>query len=390
MTTTPTPPAGPDLDPSGETPARGALRRALAPLVAGGTLSAAQADAVLVVLAPLVEAPAEAAAGPAVVPVGPEPEPAPEPAPGGLGGAAPAGAAAPAPWRGRLLEAAVYLGSAFVLAAVGVVVQQRWSVMPRGGRLLLTAGLAAAALAVGLGVSWPVRPRRAASAEPGHAVRRRSGSVVLTLGVALAVAAVAVAVGDGRWRPVAAAGVAVVLMVGVHGVAPSVLAELALFGAGVALATAVPDAAMPAPTGDSAGEAFDWAAVDLVRGTLLLVYGAGWAWGVSRHLPQRELAVALGLGAGIVGAMATEGRGQPLASVLLGVLALAAVLTYLRDPAWPWVVGAVGAVFFAVLLVGNRTLGPALAFLVAGVVLLGGTAGAVALGHRRARRAAGG
>lgn len=404
MTTTPAPPAGPDLDPSGETPARGAMRRALAPLVAGGTLSAAQADAVLVVLAPLVEAPAEAAAGPTVVPAGPAGPPAPteaaadravvpagpEPAPGRLEGATPAGERALAPWRGRLLEAAVYLGSAFVLAAVGVVVQQRWSAMPRGGQLLLAGSLAAVALAAGLVVSWPVRPRRAGSTEPRHAVRRRSGSVVLTLGVALAVATVALAVGEGRWQPVSAAGAAVLLMVGVQVLAPSVLAELAVFGAGVALVTAVPDVAMPAPSGEGAAGSFDWEAVDVLRGSLLLGYGAAWAWGASRRLPHRELAVALGLGVGVIGAMSTAAKGQPLAAALLGVLAVAAVLTYLRDPAWPWVVGAVGAVFFAVLLVGHRTLGPALTFLVAGVVLLGGTAAAVALGRWRSRRGGGG
>lgn len=397
MTTTPAPPAGPDLDPSGETPARGALRHALSPLVAQGTLTAAQVDAVLVVLAPLVEV----GAGPAVLPAGPEP------APDRRGGAAPTSpteaaagpalvpaetgsAPAGAPWRGRLLEAAVYLGSAFVLAAVGVVVQQRWSLISLGGRLLLAGGLAAVALAAGLVVSWPVRPRPAGSGETGHAVRRRSGSVVLTLGVALTVATVALAVGEGRWQPVSAAATAVALMVGVQLLAPSVLAELAVFGAGVALVTALPDAAMPWPAGEDGADTYDWATVDLVRGALLLAYGVAWAWVVSRRLPHRELAVALGLAVGVVGAMSTAARGEPLAAALLGVLAVAAVLTYLRDPVCPWVVGAVGAVFFAVLLVGNRTLGPALTFLVAGVVLLGGTAGAVALGRRRSRRAGGG
>jgi hypothetical protein len=175
-------------------------------------------------------------------------------------------------------------------------------------------------------------------------------------------------------------------MVGVQVVAPSMLSELALFAAGTALVTAVPDAAMPAPRGEEVAGSFDWEAVDLLRGGLLLGYGIAWAWGASRRLPHREVAVALGLGAGVVGAMSTAAKGEPLAAALLGALAAAAVLTYLRDPAWPWMVGAVGAVFFAVLLVGNRTLGPALTFLVAGLVLLGGTAAAVAVARHRAAR----
>lgn len=275
-----------------------------------------------------------------------------------------------------------------MLAAVGVVVQQQWTTMSRGAQLLLAAGLTVVALAAGVVVAWPVRPHGGA-APPGHAVRRRSGSVVLTLGVALATATIAFVVTDGRWNLFAAAAVAVVLTVGVVLVAPSVLAELALFAAGAALMVSVPDVAMPGPAQEGPGSTFDWAAVDLLRGGLLLAFGAGWAWGASRRLAHRELGVALGLAATVIGAMTTAGRGEPLAAALLGVVAVAAVLTYLKDPVWPWVVGAVGAVFFAVVLVGNRTLGPALTFLVAGLVLLGGTAAAVLVGRRRAARMGG-
>ena len=367
MTTTPVPPAGPALDPPGSTPPRGPLEAALAALVADGTLSAGQAEAVLAAVT-------RAGIGPlAAAPAPPAPPP-------------PQGAAT---WRGRLLEAAVYLGSAFVLAAVGVVVQQQWSGMSRGTQLLLAGGLTAVALAAGLAVAWPVRPHRALAGETGHGVRRRSGSVVLTLAVALATATTALVVQDGRWTPVAAATVALGLMVGVTLVAPSVLTELAVFAAGAALMVAIPDAVMPAPVDEGPGSTFDWAAVDVLRGGLLLGYGAVWAWGVSRLQPHRELGVALGVAATLIGAMTTAGRGEPLAAALLGVVAVAAVLTYLKDPAWPWVVGAVGAVFFAVVLVGNRTLGPALTFLVAGLVLLGGTAAAVVVGRRRTARAGG-
>ena len=93
---------------------------------------------------------------------------------------------------------------------------------------------------------------------------------------------------------------------------------------------------------------------------------------------------------GLVVAVVASPWSQTFSRILIWpsiVLAVAAVVTYLRDPLWAWVVGAVGAAFLAVVLVGNRTMGPALTFLVAGLVLLGGTAAAVVLGRRRSARA---
>ncbi len=370
MTTTPVPPAGPALGPSGGPPSRDLAQAALAGLVSDGTLTSAQAAAVLAALAgtgPQVRT--ETAVGP------PEPLVA---AP-----VAPEAAPPPPAWRGRLLEAAVYLGSVFVLAAVGLVVQQSWSTISRGTQLLLAGGLTAVAAAAGLLVGWPVRPQRV-GADPRHAVRRRSASVVLTLAVALAAATTVLLVREARWSGIVAAGVALVLMVGVHLVAPSVVTELAVFGAGAALVGMVPDAVWPAPQLEGPDSTYDFARTDLTRGLLLFGYGVLWAWLVSRRLPHRQLGVALGLAAAVIGAPTTAGRGVPVAAALLGVLAVAAVLTYLRDPLWPWMVGAVGAAFFAVVLIGNRTMGPALTFLVAGLVLLGGTAAAVVVSHRRA------
>lgn len=367
MTTTPAPPAGPVLEPSGGSPPRGAAQVALDRLVADGTLSAVQAEAVAAALE-------RAAAQPSGAPPGTLP-------------AAPADVAQPAPtWRGRLLEAAVYLGSAFVLAAVGLVVQQSWSTMSRGTQLLLAGGLTAAAAVAGLLVGWPVRPQHE-GAGTRRAVRRRSASVVLTLAVALAVATTLLLVREERWSGVVAAGVALVLMVGVHLLAPTVVTQVAVFVAGAALTGTVPDAVWPVPRVEVPDGTYDWARTDLTRGLLLFGYGLVWAWLVSRRLPHRELGVALGLTVAVIGAPTTAGRGVPVAAVLLGVLAVAAVVTYLRDPLWTWLVGAVGATFFAVVLVGSRTMGPALTFLVAGLVLLGGTAAAVVVGRRRAARA---
>ncbi|WP_263729157.1 hypothetical protein [Cellulomonas sp. SG140] len=376
MTTTPVPPAGPALEPSGGTPPRGPVHAALAALVADGTLSPAQGDAVLTAIARSEAAPpgtSPAATPPAAVAAA-------SPA---ASVAAPVGQPVPA-WRGRLLEAGVYLGSVFVLAAVALVVQQSWSTISRSTQLLLAGGLTAVAAVAGLLVGWPVRPQ-VVGTDPRHAVRRRSASVVLTLAVALAAATAVLLVREARWSGVVAAGVALVLMLAVHLVAPSVVAELAMFGAGAVLLGMVPEAVWPVPQG--AGDVYDFARTDLTRGLLLFGYGVVWAWLVSRRLPHRQLGVALGLVAAVIGAPTTAGRGMPVAAALLGVLAVAAVVTYLRDPLWAWMVGAVGAAFLAVVLIGNRTMGPALTFLVAGLVLLGGTAAAVVVGRRRAARA---
>ncbi|MBN9376347.1 MAG: hypothetical protein J0I40_13350, partial [Cellulomonas sp.] len=51
MTTTPVPPAGPALDPSGSPAPRDLLTTALGRLVSDGTLTGAQADAVLAAVA---------------------------------------------------------------------------------------------------------------------------------------------------------------------------------------------------------------------------------------------------------------------------------------------------------------------------------------------------
>ncbi|MBN9325467.1 MAG: hypothetical protein J0I87_00895, partial [Cellulomonas sp.] len=181
MTTTPVPPAGPALEPSGGTPPRGPVQAALAALVADGTLSRAQADAVLTAIAGAEVAPP--GTSPVVAPAVPTTVTA---APRAASVAAPVAQPAPA-WRGRLLEAGVYPGRVFVLAAVALVVQQSWSTISRGTQLLLAGGLTALAAVAGLLVGWPVRPQRT-GADPRHAVRRRSASVVLTLAVALAAA----------------------------------------------------------------------------------------------------------------------------------------------------------------------------------------------------------
>lgn len=111
-------------------------------------------------------------------------------------------------------------------------------------------------------------------------------------------------------------------------------AEPALFVAGGAVMLAVPAVTLPAPRQEGPGGTADRVAVDLLRGGLLLAYGAAWAWGAARRPPHRELAVALGTVSALTGATSTAGRGAPLAAALLGAVFLAVVILGSRI-LWP-------------------------------------------------------
>ncbi len=385
MTTSQVPPDSPAMSaPTGPTPtgpapagtapstvsASSPLDAALADLVRDGTLTRFQADAVVVAWSAHAEAPS-AHAEPALTAAAPTAPPQP---------------ALPA-WRGRLLEAAVYLGAAFVLAAAGIMVGQQWDTFDRTVQIALISGLTALGLVAGLVVAVPVRPVRGAPLAPEHAIRRRSASVILTATAALASGATAVVLGDSEVTGVAAAGVALLVMALTEVVAPSVLSEMALFGAGFLLMATIPAALLPLPTGGAFDE-HDWETRDLISGGLLMGFGATWAWVLVRWLRHRTLGVALGLALYLIGAMTTTGLTTTPAVVAMAVLAVATLLTYLRDPEWPWIAATVIASTALVFLIAGDTLGPAFAFLVAGLVLLGGVALAVLLQRRRARGAA--
>ena len=337
-------------------PARDPLRDTLADLVAAGTLTQDQADAVV---------------GATAARTGQAPS-----APGGTP-AAPARAA----WRGRLLEASVYLGAAFVLAAVGIVIGTAWGGMSKAVQIALIAGLTLLGLVAGLAVGLPVRPSPHAPLDPAHAIRRRSASVILTATAGLATGATSVALGDDESTGAIAFGVGLAVMILTQVVAPSVLSELALAGAGAAFVGATAAAVLPVPERGALASA--WQLRDRAVAACLLGFGALWSWVLARFLRHRVLAVSAGLVICIAAGLAFSGA-ERAGAIALALIAVGCVLTYLRDPEWPWITAGVVAATFAVFQVAGDALGVAVAFLAAGLVLLGGVAVVVILQRRRA------
>jgi LPXTG-motif cell wall-anchored protein len=94
--------------------------------------------------------------------------------------------------------------------------------------------------------------------------------------------------------------------------------------------------------------------------------------------------VTLGLALCLQAALQMAGTTNTAAAVALAALGVATLLTYLKDPTWPWVTATVVASTALVFLIAGETLGPAVAFLVAGLALLGGAAVVVLLRRRRA------
>lgn len=357
MTTPHTPAEASAVPPPREVPATDVLHDALADLVAAGTLTQDQADAVVRTVA------ARSGQAPGAPPLGTP--------------ATPARAA----WRGRLLEAAVYLGAAFVLAAVGIMIGTSWSDIPKGVQITLVVGLTVLGLVAGLAVGLPVRPSPHAPLDPTHATRRRSASVILTATAGLATGATSVALGEGAATGAVAFGVGLAVMVLTQVVAPSVLSELALAGAGAAFVASTAAAVLPEPGRDAS--ASQWQFRERAIAACLLGFGALWAWVLARLLRHRLLGVSAGLVICVSAGLASSGA-ERSGAIALGLVALASVLTYLQDPEWPWITAGVVAATFAVFQVAGDALGVAVAFLAAGLVLLGGVAVVVILQRRRA------
>lgn len=348
------------------------LARALDALVHDGVLDRAQADRVSAEVAEQAAAVADA--------VGPEPSS----ATGTPGAAAPRPTAAA--WRARLLEAAVYLGTAMVLAAIAIVIGQEWARMPAVLRTALVCGLTATGLVAGLAVGWPVRPAPGGPLDPAHAVRRRSAGVLLTATAALAAGSTVALLGESRVTSPLAFGAALAVMVLAQVVAPSVLTELALFAAAAGVTGAFAGTVLAAPAPDASPEA--WERQNLVLTWSLLGFGATWAWVLARRLRHPLLAVTLGLALCVETALSWTVPEDATPTVLvLALLAVATLVTYLRDPAWPWVVATVASATSVVVLVTGEAAGPALAFLAAGLVLLGSAGTVAVVRRRRARRA---
>ncbi len=283
------------------------------------------------------------------------------------------------------MEAGFYVGVAFVVAAVTVVVAQQWSSFGRPGQIALITGFALLAVFAGSLVAWPARPRRLG---PGGrrtggrrtgGLRRRAASALLTAGAILAAGDAALIVADPWSSPLAGAVTAVTLLVVGQLLAPTLLSQVALAVSSVFLATSVSELLFR--------EGYDASPQDWQRRQVLfalppIAVGAAWAWVIARWLRYRALAVSLGLVIMVFFALTMLGPQRTPGSVTLVLIAVATLISYLRDPVWPWLVAAVMALAAVVFIQAGDTLGPAIAFLLAGLVLLVGV-GVLLLFERR-------
>ncbi len=289
-------------------------------------------------------------------------------------------AAAPAPMRHRrslseiLIEVGLYVGGALVIAAAVVLVAQNWESMSLGVQI---AVLGVTALVAG-GVALVV----AHGAGPGSARRRLAG--VLFVGAAISAAGTtALLVGeDTDYTGVAAFAVALAVMVGAHLVASSTITELGMFVASFGFVQTAIMAFRPAAVNDYYYETTTY---DRYTPLAVVLFGVLWALVVSRRMVHRELAVLAGMVVALMSALPIIGE-SPTRSVGMVVMALLAGLGFWRflvEGYWPWLAAAIASVTALVFWAVGGADRPALAILVAGLVMLGSSALGMLVARRR-------
>jgi hypothetical protein len=285
-------------------------------------------------------------------------------------------------WRDRLLEAAAYLGAGFVGASVLTLVAQRWDELTWTGRVVTLEALGLTALVAGLIVAVVVGEGHEGLMHKAQAPRRRVASVVMTLGCLLVSGGIAAALHDSSLALLTASAVAGGLLLAVEFVAPSALSELAMFGTLVAFVGATIDQVLPSPetlVEDSPyANANEYVAPVIARDYLLplalAATGMVWAGVVSRRLTLPIVATAAGLLVAfqfLVPLAGDEGT-RVIGLVSLAVAALVGIAGYLWTRLWPWLAYAILTITAFVFLLVQDSAGAPLAFLVAGLVLLGG------------------
>ena len=297
--------------------------------------------------------------------------------------------AGPSMRRDRLVEGAAYLGAVLVSASLLVIVGQRWADLSEPARIGLLVLLAAVAAVAGWAVARTVPGGRLALRQKQFAARRRVVSVLLTGASGLLAAAVGVALGDRTATAFVVAVVALALLVGVEWAAPSALVELAMFLATVSAAASFVDLVLPDRAPSSTPELDEEPRAvpeDYVIPAVMVLVGVLWALVVADRLTVPLLGVGLGLVTAFWSALPAAGdprlRGWGL--TMLALLAVGGLLVYLRDRRWPWLaLVVVSATAFVALLV-RQAAGPAVAFLVAGLLLLAGAGIGARAGRRRA------
>lgn len=265
-------------------------------------------------------------------------------------------------WASRLIEVGAYLGAALVAAGTVLVVRQQWHELGHVGQL---AVLGSVALVLGVtGMVVAALARRRGENAPDHAVLRRLSSTLLTLAAAVTAGFVLRAfmatngdVDESRvgWMFLTIAATSGLILVATRVVAPSAFAEIGLFGALLAVPAGIVWLAGP-PDSPTLG--------------MVLFYCVGIGYAALAILTRMVTVPTLGIGLGLATALIASVGDTTTSRVLLLLLAAGCFAGYLARPRWPLVTTAmVAAVAFTFSIVGD-TFGPAVAMLVAGLVLL--------------------
>ena len=280
-----------------------------------------------------------------------------------------------------LIEVGLYVGGALVIAAAVVLVAQNWESMSLGVQIAI---LGVTALVAG-GIALVV----AHEAESGSVRRRLAG--VLFVGAAISAAGTtALLVGeDTDYTGIAAFTVALAVMVGAHLVASSTITELGMFVASFGMVQSIIEAFRPEAVSDFY---YEMTTYDRYAPLAVVVFGVLWALVVSRRLAHQELAVLVGMAVALMSALPIigENSSRAVGMVVMGLLATLGFWRFLADGYWPWLAAAIASVTALVFWAVGGADRPALAILVAGLVLLGSSAlGMLAARRRRAALMAG-
>lgn len=279
---------------------------------------------------------------------------------------------------GRLAEIGAYLGAGLVVAAGVVVVAQQWADMTYGVRVGVMAGVT---LILILAAVTPVvirRQRAWVDLPNGETLRRLSGTL-FTLGALAGYGTILVAMLSGQarvtdaevgWASILGALLAFAILLLARWQADTPLSEMAMFAATTAAYVGV----------------IQLTAIDrtVVIQWTLLALGLAWAAAATftRWMRHRILITSLGLAEAFFAA-ATVADVTWSHRLALGVLIAFALGIYLMRPSWPYITaGTLAAVVLTVTWVGEA-VGPAVALLAAGLVLLLMAGGALVLRRHR-------
>lgn len=284
---------------------------------------------------------------------------------------------------GRLPEALGYLGGTFVVAAALLVLGWTWEEFSFATQVSVLLVATAATFVAGLLLVAKVGGGRGAVAKGEQAPRRRLAGVFLAAAAYLGAATVAL-VGDHESVEilVPVALTALVLSCLAVWLAPGILPTIGAFAGSLMLVAGI-------------GDQVDDIARIILVGIYLLV---GLIWVVAGPPLTRTHTTALALGlatlvgagwwaaahtvyepvAGDLGPISEPSWGEHAVSgvgfAVLGVLVVLGVVLYLMGRSWPWLASGAAAAAILVFQLAGDALGPALAALIVGVVLLSASA----------------